>query len=291
MSDPLEDSAVVWANRALISAAAIFLYDFALTFTKEVELYRHSGRERKLLWSFLALRYLPALYQLLMVLAVIFFSNPTYRVCSITQNTSFQFSYVGIISWRVKVINGNLFAIPLALMGLSPGIINVVVSSPSSFPHCRLLNTTPPARIITILPCLRAAFDAATTLALFTRLLRHVASMGALASHTVSFVLTEETKDIALILAIMTMEAVFAQIPSARNHARNFGRSIRRFAYRDIIHQVHARARGEKQKSWTVQESRHLRSGTAPACHNSNTGRIRCTTSNMRRVCIQPSYV
>ncbi|KAJ7245634.1 hypothetical protein B0H12DRAFT_782277 [Mycena haematopus] len=80
MSPPLDDSATVWANRALVSAAAIFLYDFALTFTNEIELYRHSGRDRKLLWSFLALRYFPALYQFLMVLAITFFDDPTYSL-------------------------------------------------------------------------------------------------------------------------------------------------------------------------------------------------------------------
>ncbi|KAJ6503894.1 hypothetical protein C8R45DRAFT_574016 [Mycena sanguinolenta] len=206
MSHPLEDSAVVWANRALISAAAIFLAETL------VEL---SGSP-----------IFPCVISALDgARSNIFQQSDIPGICStldkvvLALDTSFQLSYVGIISWRVRVINGDLFAIPLALLGLSSPIINIVVSNPSSFPQCRLLNPGPPARIITILPCLRAAFDAATTLALFTKLLRHVASMGALASHTVSFVLTEETKDIVLIFAIMTIEAVFAQ---ARNHARNF---------------------------------------------------------------------
>ncbi|KAJ6626494.1 hypothetical protein B0H10DRAFT_1998608, partial [Mycena sp. CBHHK59/15] len=219
------DLGVIWAGRALVSAAVIYFYDFLLTFTNEVELYQHSDRSRKLLWSFLPLRYLPALYQLLMVFSIID-NNPTFSRCSALDktalglDTSFQLSYIGIISWRVKVINGNWVAVPLALLGLSSPIINIAVSNPSVFPQCRLLNTAPTAP--TILPCLRAAFDAATTFALLAKLWRHVASMGALASNTVSFVLSEEIKDIILIFAIMAMEAVFVQIPQARAHARNF---------------------------------------------------------------------
>ncbi|KAJ6514423.1 hypothetical protein C8R47DRAFT_571937 [Mycena vitilis] len=77
----VDDLAVTWANRALISSAAIFIYDFALTFTNEIELYRHSGRDHKLLWSFFALRYFPALYQFLMLFAVIF-DNETVQRCN-----------------------------------------------------------------------------------------------------------------------------------------------------------------------------------------------------------------
>ncbi|KAJ6556551.1 hypothetical protein DFH09DRAFT_564497 [Mycena vulgaris] len=128
----------------------------------------------------------------------------------------------GIVSWRVRVINGIWVAVPLAILGLLPPVINVAISNPSVFPQCRVLSSAPTARIITILPCLRAAFDAATTLALLFKIWRHIASMGALASNTVSFVLSEEIKDIILIFAIMAMEAVFVQIPSARAHARNY---------------------------------------------------------------------
>ncbi|KAJ6578456.1 hypothetical protein B0H19DRAFT_1253695 [Mycena capillaripes] len=185
------DYAIIWANRALISAAAIFLYDFALTFTTEIELYRHSGRDRKLLWSFLALRYFPALYQFLMVSAIIY-NKPTFSVSS-----SLLLDFVSVLTAtrRSRVIR----------LDFHGGALISYLSY-----------------IVTILPCLRAAFDAATTLALLTKLWRHIASMGALASNTVSFVLTEEIKDIILIFAIMTMEAVFVQIPSARTHARNF---------------------------------------------------------------------
>ncbi|KAJ7893547.1 hypothetical protein B0H13DRAFT_1886344 [Mycena leptocephala] len=212
------DSATIWASRALISAAGLFLFDFALTFTSEIDLYRHSGQDRKLLWSFLALRYFPAFYQFLMLFAIIY-NNPTISLLScsaldraaLALDTAFQLSYIGlfldyrngnlrislgIISWRVKVISGNFVAVPLAILGLLTPIINIAVSNPSVFPQCRLLDMTPPARIVTILPCLRAVFDAATTLALFVKLFQHIQSMGALASNTVSFVLTEEIKDI-----------------------------------------------------------------------------------------------
>ncbi|KAJ7453858.1 hypothetical protein FB451DRAFT_1280920 [Mycena latifolia] len=237
------DSEVVWASRALISAAALYFYDFLLTFPHEIDLYYYSGRSWKLLWSFITLRYLPALYQALMVVSLIgsatlsrLNSTPTCCLgslvisdrCSALDKTAlgldsaFQLSYVGIITWRVRVINGPWIALPLAVLGLSAPVINLAVSNPSAFPQCRVLEMTPTARIITILPCLRAAFDAATTLALLFKIWRHVASMGALASNTVSFVLSEEIKDIMLIFAIMVMEAVFVQIPSARAHARNY---------------------------------------------------------------------
>ncbi|KAJ6605416.1 hypothetical protein DFH09DRAFT_1121361 [Mycena vulgaris] len=78
-SPNVDESQVIWASRALISAAALYFYDFLLTFANEVELYRHSGRNRKLLWSFIPLRYLPALYQLLMVFSLIYIS-PTLTV-------------------------------------------------------------------------------------------------------------------------------------------------------------------------------------------------------------------
>ncbi|KAJ7709376.1 hypothetical protein B0H16DRAFT_1631176 [Mycena metata] len=227
--------AVTWADRALVSAAAFFFYDYLLTFANEIGLYQNSARDRKLLWSFLPLRYLPAFYQLLMVMSVIedsptFSTTETIRCSAFDKialglDTSFQLCYIGIISWRVKVINGTLFALPLMALGLSPPIINIAVSNPSVFPRCRLLNPVPTTRCVplyfAILPCLRAAFDAATTLALLAKLWRHIASMGALASNTVSFVLTEgkESNSAALIFTIMAMEAVFVQ---ARAHARNF---------------------------------------------------------------------
>ncbi|KAJ7027609.1 hypothetical protein C8F04DRAFT_1122103 [Mycena alexandri] len=216
-----EDNQLVWATRTLISAAAIYFYDFLQTWTNEIELYQHSARDRKLLWAFMPLRYLPALYQLLMIFSLIDMT-PTLSSCAALDkaalglDTSFQLAYIGIITWRVKVMNGIWLAIPLGLLGLSSPIITIAVSNPSVFPQCRLLSAAPTARIITVLPCLRAAFDAATTLALLAKIWRHVASMGGLASNTVSFVLEEEIKDILLIFAIMAVEAVFAQIPSVR---------------------------------------------------------------------------
>ncbi|KAJ7627347.1 hypothetical protein FB45DRAFT_921113 [Roridomyces roridus] len=53
---------VIWANRALVSAAAIYFYDYLLTLPSEIELYRDSGRDARLPASFAALRYFPALY-------------------------------------------------------------------------------------------------------------------------------------------------------------------------------------------------------------------------------------
>ncbi|KAJ7192200.1 hypothetical protein GGX14DRAFT_406598 [Mycena pura] len=188
----IDDSTITWANRALLSAAVIFFYDFLLTGMSELELYRHFHEERKLICSFLALRYLAALYQLLMVFAIID-NRPTYWRCSALDktalglDTAFQLSYVGIIFWRVKTINGIWIAVPLAILGLASPIINIAVSNPSVFPACRALSATPTAR---------AAFDAATTIALFFKLWRHIAFMGALASKTVTFVFTEEVKDI-----------------------------------------------------------------------------------------------
>ncbi|KAJ7622130.1 hypothetical protein FB45DRAFT_927063 [Roridomyces roridus] len=220
-------SSVIRAKGALVSAAVIYFYDYLLTLSNEIELYRHSRRDRRLLASFVALRYLPALYQLVMVVAMIY-EDPTPERCAVLDkiaiglDTAFQLSYILIVTWRVHATNGPLLAIPLALLGLASPIINLAVSNPSAFPSCRVLNTGPTARIIFILPCLRAAFDAAATLALIFRLWRHIYLMAELASNTVSFVLQEEIRDIILIFAIMAMEAVFAQIPSARTHGRNF---------------------------------------------------------------------
>ncbi|KAF8189442.1 hypothetical protein K438DRAFT_1832597 [Mycena galopus ATCC 62051] len=210
-----DDTAAVWANRALVSAAAIFLYDFALTFTNEIELYRHSGRDRKLLWSFVALRYFPAMYQFLMLLAIIFFDNPTCSAldkAAMALDTSFQLSYIGIISWRVKVINGSLVAIPLALLGLASPIINLA---------CRLLEMTPSVRIINILPCLRAAFDAATTLALFWKLWRHVASMGAL-PRIPCLSSSQKIPSVSLTAVVPLISLTHCLRLQARNHGRNF---------------------------------------------------------------------
>ncbi|KAJ6605410.1 hypothetical protein DFH09DRAFT_1067681 [Mycena vulgaris] len=66
-----------------INYAALYFYDFLLTFPNEVEVYRHSDRNQKLLWSFISLRYLPALYQPLMVSSLIY-NSPTLRRCDLT---------------------------------------------------------------------------------------------------------------------------------------------------------------------------------------------------------------
>ncbi|KAJ7751127.1 hypothetical protein B0H16DRAFT_840357 [Mycena metata] len=196
-----EDNQLVWATRTLISAPgsvnygfssisltytlrnlAIYFYDFLQTWMNEIELYQHSARDRKLLWAFMPLRYLPALYQLLMIFSLIDMTPSNITSCAALDkaalglDTSFQLAYIGIITWRVKVINGIWLAIPLGLLGLSSPILNIAVSNPSVFPQCRLLSTAPTARIITVLPCPRAAFDAATTLALLAKIWRHVAS-------------------------------------------------------------------------------------------------------------------
>ncbi|KAF7332968.1 hypothetical protein MVEN_02402700 [Mycena venus] len=75
-------------------------------------------------------------------------------------------------------------------------------------------------RIVLLVPCLRATFDALATLLLLHKFWRHFRG---LRSEISIFLITEEIKDITLIFGIMAMEAVFVQIPSpARAHARNF---------------------------------------------------------------------
>ncbi|KAJ7105706.1 hypothetical protein C8R44DRAFT_806690 [Mycena epipterygia] len=152
MESVIPDDAVlvVWASRVLVAAAAIFFYDFLLTFSSEMELYEHMTRRTRSLLMFLPLRYIPALYQLVMVLAIIDNTWTSSRcskwdTAALVLDTLFQISYISVISWRVKTIVGTPIAIPIAILGFISPVINVAVSNPSIYAQCRLLSTSPTA--------------------------------------------------------------------------------------------------------------------------------------------------
>ncbi|KAJ7622173.1 hypothetical protein FB45DRAFT_870396 [Roridomyces roridus] len=123
------DSSVLWANHALISAAAIFYYDYLLTFSEELKYYQHRRyRQFRNDWNFFALR-----------CAVL-------DKIALGLDTSFQLCYIYMLSLKVKAINGIRTTIPIVALGLASPIINVAVSNPSPFPQCRLLGSTATAR-------------------------------------------------------------------------------------------------------------------------------------------------
>ncbi|KAJ7604004.1 hypothetical protein FB45DRAFT_1013756 [Roridomyces roridus] len=195
----LMDSSVLWANHTLISAAAIFCYDYLLTFSEELKYYQHRRyRQFRNNWKFFALR-----------CAVL-------DKIALGLDTSFQLCYIYMLSLKVKAINGIRTTIPIVALGLASPIINVAVSNPSPFPQCRLLGSTATARIITLLPCLRAAFDATVTMALLLGLHNKLPrfSLTSTTPLTSFFIAEELISTPRMIFVIMAMEAVFVQIPS-----------------------------------------------------------------------------
>ncbi|KAJ7728938.1 hypothetical protein DFH07DRAFT_219460 [Mycena maculata] len=60
---------ITWANRALIAAAVVYLYDSVITFASEIELYRYS-KQRVLHLIFISTRYLSLLYQLFVICGI-----------------------------------------------------------------------------------------------------------------------------------------------------------------------------------------------------------------------------
>ncbi|KAJ7120601.1 hypothetical protein C8R43DRAFT_1034259 [Mycena crocata] len=228
----------------------IYFYDFMLTFPVEVKFYAHVSRtggirNSRMLWMFLPLRYFPLLYQLAIILAMannnwtskryyvsvirILFSFSSTDSCSnldkisLGLDTAFQICYILGISWRVKAMLNKWIAVPMAMVGLLAPVINVAVSNPSVFSQCRLISSSATPRIVLFVPCLRTIFDAVAAFLLLWKFWRERdMTILPLSSDLFSFLITEEIKDIILILAIMAMEAVFLQIPSARVHARNF---------------------------------------------------------------------
>ncbi|KAJ7476353.1 hypothetical protein B0H11DRAFT_1309862 [Mycena galericulata] len=161
-------SLAVWGNRVLVSAAVIYFYDLFLTFPVEIESYEPPKRRTFGLLIWISLRYVPALYQVGILLALIDnqWTLPRYAVfhdqlfpadecsdrCAVWDNLSlsfdtlFQISYISLISWRIRAICGWRIATPIAILGFLSPMINVVVSNPSSFPQCRLLSSAPTAR-------------------------------------------------------------------------------------------------------------------------------------------------
>ncbi|KAJ6554422.1 hypothetical protein B0H19DRAFT_1153493 [Mycena capillaripes] len=237
-----------------------------LTFSSEIEYYHHwhiraKDRKKRTLLTFIPLRYLPALYQLVMIAAVVD-GNWTFSVCSmwdkitLALDTAFQICYTSILSWRVKLIVANLWiAVPIAMLGFISPVINVAVPNPSLLAQCRLLSVSPTAEIVLLQPCLRSAFDAAVALALLYRFWTHSKVSLILDGRYqfrlfLKFLIAEEIKDLILIFGVITMEAVFVQIPSARAHARNFivpfVDSLTAILATRFLMEVQERSRGQK---------------------------------------------
>ncbi|KAJ7152350.1 hypothetical protein C8R46DRAFT_480312 [Mycena filopes] len=240
-----------WANYMLVAAAVAYLYDFILTVPTEIELYNQFRwkRNRRLFLQFLPLRYLSLVYQIV-VLSGLARSDLTAKVsyalyptpslaltnhqrCGVLDNltlsidSAFQFAYVAVLCWRIQImVFDNWFLTSaLAALGFAAPLINVIVPNPSIFPECRMLYSSPPSEIILLLPCLRSAFDALVTGSLLIKFRRHLTASnkyGGTATRLLSKVIYEEIHDLIMIFGIMTMEAVFVQMPSVRIHGRNY---------------------------------------------------------------------
>ncbi|KAF7292052.1 hypothetical protein MIND_01231300 [Mycena indigotica] len=135
--------------------------------------------------------------------------------------------YAYFLTRRIWILLSRYIAVALFLVGLLAPIMDIAFSDPSVFPHCRMLNPAPVARIghslypVLFSPVLRSMFDALSTFAFLYYLWFH-SSLGQPRSIFVQHLIGEEIRALLLIFGIMAMEAVFFQIPSARAHGRNF---------------------------------------------------------------------
>ncbi|KAJ7308627.1 hypothetical protein DFH08DRAFT_900422 [Mycena albidolilacea] len=199
-SSPSPKSSVILANHVLMAAAAIYIYDFVLTFPLELRFWRRQ-HSRRLLRDLLPLRYPMLILQIFILVAN-----------SWTQATP----QVLVLTWRVHCVSHRRLwvSVPLGLLGLLAPLVNVAVPNPSPFPNCRLLNPSPPSRL-TLVPVFRTIFDAIATVAFLVEFYKYRRRTVLQRSNLISEVMRESM----MILAIMAMEAVFAQ---ARNHARNY---------------------------------------------------------------------
>ncbi|KAJ7882532.1 hypothetical protein B0H14DRAFT_2702941 [Mycena olivaceomarginata] len=220
-SSPSPKSSVILANHVLMAAAAIYIYDFVLTFPLELRFWRRQ-HSRRLLRDLLPLRYPMLILQIFILVAN-----------SWTQATP----QVLVLTWRVHCVSHRRLwvSVPLGLLGLLAPLVNVAVPNPSPFPNCRLLNPSPPSRLgntpfissngalaliytlVTLVPVFRTIFDAIATVAFLVEFYKYRRRTVLQRSNLISEVMRESM----MILAIMAMEAVFAQ-SQARNHARNY---------------------------------------------------------------------
>ncbi|KAJ7159669.1 hypothetical protein C8R46DRAFT_1287144 [Mycena filopes] len=266
---------ITWENYALVAAAVAYLYDFIVTLPNEVKLHdriRSKGNFRGFL-QFLPLRYFSLVYQIV-VLSGLARSDLTAKVsqalyptpcltlanrqrCGVLDNltlsidSAFQFAYVAVLCWRTHTFafDNWILTSALAALGFAAPLINVIVPNPSIFPECRILYSPPPSKIseailrrlkeylirdtVLLLPSLRSAFDA--LMAGSFVVCCHKRWKGA---DLMQELIREEIHDLIIIFAIITMEAVFVQMPSvsqdflpfqvrfsdqqARIHARNY---------------------------------------------------------------------
>ncbi|KAJ7495605.1 hypothetical protein FB451DRAFT_1214441 [Mycena latifolia] len=148
----LDASTIIWANRALIAGAVIYIYDWSLALSTETLLF--SPRPRRALIAFIPLRYTSLLYQILVIVGIAC-SQFTPRSCTVYDNVSlsidtvFQVSYVAFISRKVKILVTKrwITTLPLALFGFAAPLINIAAPNPSLFPQCRNINPSPSSRI------------------------------------------------------------------------------------------------------------------------------------------------
>ncbi|KAJ7882529.1 hypothetical protein B0H14DRAFT_2702934 [Mycena olivaceomarginata] len=201
-SSPSPKSSVILANHVLMAAAAIYIYDFVLTFPLELRFWRRQ-HSRRLLRDLLPLRYPMLILQIFILVAD---SCKIQDNIALTFDTIFQLSYVVVLTWRVHCVSHRRLwvSVPLGLLGLLAPLVNVAVPNPSPFPDCRLLNPSPSSRC-------------ASTVAFLVEFYKYRRRTVLQRSNLISEVMRESM----MILAIMAMEAVFAQ-SQARNHARNY---------------------------------------------------------------------
>ncbi|CAK5277832.1 unnamed protein product [Mycena citricolor] len=235
----LDESSVVWGSRVLISAAVVFFNDFLLTLPQEVRFYRErSNRRVGGTVFFILLRYIPVLYHLAVIIPICrdVWTVQVCRVCflrleivlnltktcaiwdsiSLGFDSAFQMIYVCIVSWRIFILTGRPIGALALAMGLLPSIINVALPNPSAFPQCRAINPSDTSRIILFVPCLRATFDAFTTIVLLFTFWKHsraIRGLRGLSTGGLVGYMMEEGE-------CPTVSP--NTIPSARNHARNF---------------------------------------------------------------------
>ncbi|KAJ7863333.1 hypothetical protein B0H14DRAFT_2738868 [Mycena olivaceomarginata] len=219
-SSPSPKSSVTLANHVLMAAAAIYIYDFVLTFPLELRFWRRQ-HSRRLLRDLLPLRY-PMLILQIFILVANSWIQVTPQIqdnIALTFDTIFQLSYVVVLTWRVHCVSHRRLwvSVPLGLLGLLAPLVNVAVPNPSPFPDCRLLNPSPPSRLVTLVPVFRTIFDAIATVAFLVEFYKYRRRTVLQRSNLISEVMRESM----MILAIMAVEAVFAQ-SQARNHARNY---------------------------------------------------------------------
>ncbi|KAJ7187539.1 hypothetical protein GGX14DRAFT_485433, partial [Mycena pura] len=163
-----EASSVVWASRVLVAAAVVFFYDFILTLPQEMTFHVSYLKHHRwwYYYAFLSLRYFPAIYQGVILLAVIRgdwvpkvrrLKTPkfcsTWDTLALSFDSAFQICFVLYISNRMRILSrhsslpgGRALVAALIPLGLSAPLINVALPNPSVFAQCRFPYSVPTSR-------------------------------------------------------------------------------------------------------------------------------------------------